>query len=470
MAIKGLPPQAVIPAVLPKGSFELTTHRDPMGVNLFYISLALIIIGVGYLKPNIATIVGQLYKQGDPRRDSGFTLYYFGINLGAFWAAALCGYLGQNIGWWAGFGSAGVGMALGWVVFMLGKPWLQGKGEPPNPALLAQRIGGMLNREWLIYLVSLAGVVGIFFLVQVNVLVGWMLGASILASLAFIAWFVTVRCSKVERERMLLAMMLVFGAVIFFTLFEQAGTSLNLFADRNVDLTVTAQPVISQFLGQTWIFATRDQAALVAANGLWIDTGIASSQTQSFNAGWILIFAPIFAALWAFLGRRNMDPNPMLKFGFGLAQVGLGFMVVVWGAGLADANARVPMYLLAGLYLLHTTGEMCLSPVGLSEITKLSVASVAAFMMAVWYTAVAIAQFVGGKIAALTSAETVGGQVLDPHAALGVTLGVFQKLGWAGIAAGVVFILLSPFLKKWAHGVNDAANHAAPEPDTAITG
>jgi POT family proton-dependent oligopeptide transporter len=465
MAIKNLPASAPVPSVLPKGSFELKTHRDVLGVNLFYTALALIIMGVGFLKPNIATIVGQLYKQGDPRRDSGFTLYYYGINLGAFWAAALCGYLGQNIGWWAGFGLAGIGMALGWVVFMLGKPWLQGKGEPPNPAALAQKVFGPVNREWLIYLASLLGAIVVFFLVQRNTLVGYGLGASIIASLGFIAWFMLAKCDRIQRERMMLAVMLIFGAVIFFTLFEQAGTSLNLFADRNVDLNITPLPVVKEFLGQHWIFATRDQLAQVATpDGLWIDTGIASSQTQSFNAGWILIFAPIFAALWAFLGRRNLDPNPMLKFGLGLAQVGLGFMVVVWGAGLADANARVPMILLGGLYLLHTTGEMCLSPVGLSEITKLSVASVASFMMAVWYAAVSIAQFVGGKIAALTSSETVGGQVLDPHAALAASLGVFQKLGWAGIGAGVVFIALSPFLKKWAHGVNDARNHVAPEP------
>jgi len=134
LAIKTLPAGAPLPNVLPQGSYTLETRADPLGRNAFFLAVSLIIMGVGFLKPNISTIVGQLYSQGDPRRDSGFTLYYYGINLGAFWASILCGLLGQTVGWWAGFGLAGVGMAAGFVVFVWGKPLLQGKGEPPNPA------------------------------------------------------------------------------------------------------------------------------------------------------------------------------------------------------------------------------------------------------------------------------------------------------------------------------------------------
>jgi POT family proton-dependent oligopeptide transporter len=428
LQIKGLPADAPLPAVLPEGSYTMAKTTDRTGVNAFYLAISLIIMGVGFLKPNISTIVGQLYPQGDPRRDSGFTLYYYGINLGAFWASVLCGALGQTVGWWAGFGLAGIGMALGFVVFVLGKPLLQGKGEPPNPEKLKAPFVGRISREWVIYALGVLGVVPVWFLVQRNDIVGVGLLASTALALAFIAWFLVVKCTKVERERMMLAMVLIFGSVVFFTLFEQAGTSLNLFAARNVELG-----------------------------------DISAAQTQSFNAGFILIFAPIFAALWAWLGQRGRDPNPTLKFGLALLQVGLGFLVVVWGAGLAGADYRVPLMLLALLYLLHTTGELFLSPVGLSEITKLSVASVVSFMMAVWFLASSIAQFVGGIIAGMAGTETVGGQVLDPAGALAASIRVFNLLGWWGIGFGVAFVILSFFIKHWAHGVNDPAA-AQPEP------
>jgi len=455
MKIEGLPAGASLPSVLPEGSYQMTKVVDQAGVNAFYLAVSLIIMGVGFLKPNISTIVGQLYRQGDPRRDSGFTLYYYGINLGAFWASVLCAYLGQHVGWWAGFGLAGVGMAAGLVVFVLGKKYLEGKGEPPNPQELAKPFVGPISREWLIYILAIVGVGGVWLLVQRNDLVGVGLLASTFAALAFIAWFLVAKCNKVERERMLLALILIFGSVIFFTLFEQAGTSLNLFAARNVDLGLTREA--TTFLGLPVGTASQlAQAGMSPVGGTyWIDTQIAAAQTQSFNAGFILIFAPVLAALWAWLATHNRDPNPTIKFGFGLIQVGLGFLVVVWGAGLANDDFRVPLLLLGLLYMLHTTGELFLSPVGLSEITKLSVASVVSFMMAVWFLASSIAQYVGGWIAGLAGTETVGGQVLDPAGALKTSIGVFSMLGWWGVGIGVGFIALSFFIKHWAHGVNE---------------
>lgn len=461
MAIKNLPANASLPALLPKGSYTKTTDTDPMGLNIFYLAVSLIIMGVGYLKPNISTIVGQLYAQGDPRRDSGFTLYYYGINLGSFWAAILCGWLGQTYGWAYGFGLAGVGMAAGFIVFVLGKNLLQGKAEPPNPARLKEPVFGPVNREHLIYLGGLLGVIPVWFLMQHSRIVGIALSASIIASLAFILFILVMVCKTwVQRQRMMLAVVLVTGAVIFWTLFEQAGSSLSLFADRNVDLLVLKQAM--QFLGFNFGTAAQMGAAGLPLDGHWIDTTITSSQTQSFNAGFILLFAPIFAALWAFLGKRNLDPNPTLKFGLALIQVGLGFLVVVWGASLANSAFQMPIILLGLLYMLHTTGELFLSPVGLSEITKLSMPAVVSFMMAVWFLASSIAQFVGGKIAGFAGTETVGGEVLDPGLALRTSLGVFEKLGYGGLIAGVVFIVLSFLIKGWSNGVNDASNHPGP--------
>ncbi|SDQ49691.1 peptide MFS transporter [Brevundimonas sp. 374] len=461
LAIEGLPAASPLPAVLPTGEYKIDATRDMAGVNVFYLAVSFIIMGVGFLKPNISTIVGQLYPQGDPRRDSGFTLYYYGINLGAFWAAVLCGLLGQTVGWWAGFGLAGVGMALGWVVFVLGKPLLQGKGEPPAEANLSKPMLGPINREWSIYLLSILGVGVVWFMVQRNALVGWVLGAATVASLLFILYVIVKVCeNKAQRERMMLALVLIFGSVVFFTLFEQAGTSLNLFADRNVDLSITPQAF--QLLGVTVGTPAQIAAAGLSTSGPWIDATITAAQTQSFNAGFILIFAPIMAALWSFLGKRNLDPNPTLKFGLGLLQVGLGFMIVVWGAGMANSAFQMPLLLLGLLYLFHTTGELFLSPVGLSEITKLSVAKVVSFMMAVWFLASSIAQYVGGWIAGLAGTETVGGQVLNPGLALQTSLEVFKLLGLWGMGIGVAFIVISHFIKGWSHGANDGDNHPGP--------
>ncbi|WP_419756106.1 peptide MFS transporter [Brevundimonas sp.] len=461
LAIQGLPATSTLPAVIPTADYKIETTRDMAGVNVFYLAVSLIIMGVGFLKPNISTIVGQLYPQGDPRRDSGFTLYYYGINLGAFWAAVLCGLLGQTVGWWAGFGLAGVGMALGWVVFMLGKPLLQGKGEPPAEADLKKPVLGPINREWSIYLASILGVGVVWFMVQRNALVGWVLGAATVASLLFILYVIVKVCeSKAQRERMMLALVLIFGSVVFFTLFEQAGTSLNLFADRNVDLSITPQAF--QFLGMTVGTPAQLAAAGITPTGMWIDATITAAQTQSFNAGFILIFAPIMAALWAFLAKRNLDPNPTMKFGLGLLQVGLGFMVVVWGAGMANSAFQMPLLLLGLLYLFHTTGELFLSPVGLSEITKLSMAKVVSFMMAVWFLASSIAQYVGGWIAGLAGTETVGGQVLNPGLALQTSLEVFSMLGLWGMGIGVAFIVISFFIKGWSHGANSGGDHPGP--------
>ncbi len=468
LKIEGLPAASPLPASLAQGSYEMKETRNPTYVNIFFLAISLIIMGVGFLKPNISTIVGQLYPEGDPRRDPGFTLYYYGINMGAFWASVLCGYLGQTFGWGWGFGLAGAGMLLGYIVFVLGKPLLEGKGEPPHPEKLAKPIIGPLNQENLIYLAGILGVGVVWMLVQSNAFVGLVLSLSIIASLIAIGLIIAFVCKTwIQRQRMMLAMILIFGAVVFFTLFEQAGTSLNLFADRNVDLSLISSPITLDLFGQSFFFGTRDMvmAAGVPDNVRWIDMGITAAQTQSFNAGFILIFAPIFAALWLFLGKHNRDPNPVMKFGLGLLQVGLGFMVIVWGSGMANSAFQMPLIMLGFLYLLHTTGELFLSPVGLSEITKLSMPSVVSFMMAVWFLSSSIAQYVGGIIAGAMGTETVGGQVLDPAGALATSLDGFGKLGWAGIGVGVFFILISFLVKNWGHVGVDGTPHAEVDGD-----
>ena len=426
LEIKGVPPGAAVPAVMPKGTYQLSVRDDaPMFKNILYLALSLIIMGVGFLKANISSMVGQLYPQGDPKRDPGFTLYYYGINLGSFWAGIGCGWLGQNLGWNWGFGAAGVGMLLGYVVFVMGKPLLEGKGEPPNPVALAKPIVGPVSLEWLIYIGGVLGVGLVWLLVQRNAVVGYMLGLGSIIVLGYLIVFMVTKCTKAEREKMTLALVLVAGAVVFWTLFEQAGSSLNQFGERNTDLSIG--------FGQS----------------------ITPAQTQSFNPGFILIFAPIFSAIWAFLGTRRLDPNPAIKFGLGLVQVAAGFFVLVLGAQFAGPDFKVPVMFLMLAYLLHTTGELCLSPVGLSQMTKLAPAAVISTIMATWFLATSWAQWMGGLIAQFTATETVAGQVLDPGKALATYVDVFTKIGLAGLAAGVLMLLFSPILKKWAHGAND---------------
>ena len=421
LAIKGMPTGWALPQVLPKGSYAFgVAHRDPVTSNIMYLALSLIIMGVGFLKANISSIVGQLYEEDDPRRDPGFTLYYYGINLGAFWASLLCGYLGVSVGWWAGFGLAGVGMLAGFVVFIIGKPWLQGRGEPPDPVKLKKKVIGPINTEWLIYLLGLAGVAVVWVLVQRYETVGVVLGGGSVLVLAYLVWFMVTKCTPMQRERLMLAMVLIVGWMIFEILFEQAGSSLNQFAERNTQPKLLGVPV-------------------------------SAAQTQMFNAGWILIFAPVFAWVWMKLGKIGRDPNPVVKFGFALLQVGAGFGVLVWAANFADSTWRVPMAFLAFAYLLHTTGELCLSPVGLSEMTKLAPMGLLSTLMAIWFLAASWGQYLAAVIARLTAQETVAGQVLDPAAALRNYTHVFGVIGLGGAAAGLVFLVASPWLKKWAH-------------------
>jgi proton-dependent oligopeptide transporter, POT family len=421
--IKDLPANAPLPATLSKGEFELKkVQAEGPFQYIFYMALSLIILGVGFLKPNISSIVGQLYPAGDPRRDPGFTLYYYGINLGAFWAAIVCGALGTAVGWWAGFGVAGLGMLLGYIVFVRGKDSLEGNGEPPNPAALAKPILGPINMEWLIYIGAIVAIPVIWILVQNNAAVGTALAIGSAAVLTYIVVNM-FQSSKEEAGRLILALILIIASVVFWTLFEQAGSSLSLFTASNVNLPSDGFMTIS------------------------------APQTQSFNAGFILIFAPIFAILWVKLGQRGLDPSAPMKFAIALVQVGVGFLILVFGAKFADEQARVPVIFLALAYLLHTTGELCISPVGLSWMTKLSTPKLVSTLMATWFLASSGAQFIGGIIAQMTATETVAGQVTDPAKALATSIEVFNMIGWVAIVIGIALALASPFLKRLAHGV-----------------
>lgn len=398
-------------------------ERDGFFLQIMYLSLAFIAIGVGFLKPNISTIVGALYEQDDPRRDGAFTIFYMGINVGAVSASLLCGYLGETYGWKYGFGLAGIGMLLGLLVFLRGKKHLMGHAEPKDPDLLRAKLFVFLNREHVIYLGALLAVAVSWYLIQNNAYIGQLLGGFGALVLTGVLAFSLFKCSPMERDRMFVALLLTAFSVLFWALFDQAASSLNLFADRNVDRT---------FMGLT----------------------IRASMIQSFNPAFIIILAPLFSALWVWLARRGLEPSTPVKFSLGLIQAGLGFLALVFGAQFADEQFTVSLFWLTLAYFIHTTGELCISPVGLSMITKLSVKRVVGMMMGVWFLSVASAQYIAALIAAETSVETVSGEVIDPEQSLAAYVDVFQSIGIVGVAVGGGLLVLSPLIRRGMHGVH----------------
>ena len=392
--------------------------RDGLGLQVFHLSLAFIIMGVGFLKSSISNMVGALYGPQDNRRDGGFTLFYMGINLGAVVAGLVCGYLGQTYGWRYGFGLAGVGMLAGLATFLGGRRLLLGVGEPPAGADLGRKLAAGVNREWALYLAALLGVAVAWQFMQHHRLVGLLLLGAGAAVVIGVVWFSLARCTLVERGRMLVLLTLTAFSVVFWALFEQAGSSMNLFANRNLDLEVAGLEV-------------------------------RSSQFQSLNPLFIILLAPLFAMLWPLLARRGWEPSTPAKFGLGIVQVGLGFGVLVYGASLAGEDKLVAAGWLALAYLLHTTGELCLSPVGLSMVTKLSVARVAGLMMGVWFLSSSASHYVAGWIAAGASVDTSDG--LDRAVSLAIYADTFAYLALVAVAVGAVLLAAAPWLKRHMH-------------------
>ena len=386
-----------------------TVVRDDSALQVFYLSLALIIMGVGFLKPNISTVVGKLYPENDPRRDSGFTIFYMGINIGAFTATLLCGWLGEVYGWSYGFGAAGIGMLLGLVLFIWGQPLLEGHGEAPSDEALADR-KGPLKLEHLIYLVGLLGVAVLWQIVQFTAVVGTLLNVVSLLTLGGLLWYIFARCDRVQRDRMLALIVLIVSTVFFWALFEQGAGSMTLFADRATDKTL-------------------------------FGVSLTASQFGAANSFFIFTLAPLFAMLWTWLGRRGLEPSTPVKFGLGIAQAGLGFGALAYGTQFPDQAGLVSAWWLILAYLLHTTGELCLSPVGLSAVTKLSVPGVVGVMMGAWFLASAYSSYVAALLGTMIT-EADGFVVL------------FDQLLWAGMAAGIVMLIATPLLKRLMHGTH----------------
>ena len=414
--------------------FASDGERSPFYVTVMLLALCMVSVGNGFFKPNISTMVGELYAPGDRRRDAGFTIFYMGINMGSFGSQILCPFLADHVGWWAGFGLAAAGLLFSWSLIQFTGGRLAGYGDPPA--------GQGRDRALGIYALATLGVPA-FYLLFTNLMnaappapgsgiVGYILSLSLMGKLLFgtfllavpgiLVWS-AVNGSRTEFQMMLAAMVLVVFNVVFWTLFEQAGSSLTLFADRNTDL---------RYLG---------------------DLSMSAGQTQFFNAAFIIIFAPIMSMLWNALARRGLEPSIPVKFGIALVLVGLGFLFLVWGAGMVGPSYKVALWWLAGLYLIHSVAELCISPVGLSMITKLSIARVVGLMMGVWFLSISVAQYVAGVVAQVASVETVGGQVTNLKVSLDTYVGVFQTIGLVAAGIGLLLLLLSPLIRRWMHGV-----------------
>jgi POT family proton-dependent oligopeptide transporter len=420
---------------LPKGSMEAGGDRNSMTIMIMLLALSMISVGNGFFKPNISTIVGTLYDQGDRRRDSGFTIFYMGINLGSILGQLFCPLLADWFGWWAGLSLAGVGMVVSYLLIQFDGGRLGGFGERPDNAP---------NRDLVIYVCALLAVPFVMFLFN-NLMnsqpaepgsgfIGYLASLSLMGKLLFGTFIVAVpgilawsyaKGTRQEAQMMTAAMILIIFNVFFWTLFEQAGSSLTLFADRNTDRSVF---------------------------GLF---SISAPQTQNFNPICIVLFAPLMSILWTGLARRGLEPSIPVKFSVALMGVGAGFLFLVFGSTFAGSgnNFQVGLWWLAGLYLIHSLAELCISPVGLSMITKLSIARVVGLMMGVWFLSISVAQYVAGVVAQFASVETVGGQVTNYKVSLDAYTATFTTIAWIAIAAGVVLFLLSWPLQKWMHGV-----------------
>ena len=412
------------------GHLLIALVEGPVGdrgtpLNGFYLGLAAIIVGTGFLKANISVLVGQLYPRDDVRRDPAFSIFYMGINTGAFAGPILCGILGETVGWSYGFGAAGVGMLLGLVVFVLFRGDLAGAGEPPAPELLRARSPVGVSREWLIYLGAIVAVGVAWWLVRSQGAVGTLLVVFAAGTFAYILYRSVFKLPKIERDRVFAALFLIALCPLFWALFEQAGSSLNLYTDRQVDRTL---------LG-------------------W---SVPASVFQSVNSIFIITLAPVFAALWTWLGRRRLEPNAPRKFGIGLILVGAGFLVLVAGAA-ANAGGLTPAVFIILLYLLHSMAELCFSPVGLSNMTRLSIASMVGLMMGTWFLATAAGNFIAALIAQATGGEGVGPERV---------MEVYSNIGWFSMGVGAVVLLVSPLVVKLMH----LDRLGAPDPDHALAG
>jgi POT family proton-dependent oligopeptide transporter len=387
----------------------------PQGWSFFY-GMAFIICGNGFFKPNISSLVGTLYADNDPKKDSGFSLFYMGINIGAALGGLLCGYVGQRINWHYGFGLAGIFMIVGLVVFSIGSKSLGHRGLPPDHDALKKPLFAGITTENAIYLATLClvpVVVILFNQYEIMDFIMFGLGAIAIVYILFIAF----RLEKADRHKLFSALIMVIFSTLFWAFYEQNSGSLNLFAMRNVDMRV----------------AGADLPALSVNNFL--------------PPAWVILLSFFFAWLWPALNKRKREPSTPLKFAFSFILMGIGFYVFYAACTLHQNTGLISLFSFAAGYFFIISGELCISPIGLSMITKLSPKKMVALMMGIWFFASATGEFLAGKIGSLMSVpEAV---VNNPVLSLPYYATILNKIGMYSIGIGILLICFVPLIRKW---------------------
>lgn len=390
---------------------------------ILFLGLSILAIGNGFFKPNISSFLGTFYDRNDRRKDSAFTIFYMGINVGAFLAPLTCGYLAETYDYSLGFAAAGAGMLLGLVVFWRNMQNYADQGNPPDPAAL-NRPGFLgIPNQWLVFL-GIVVVAPIFsFLIDNEGITSWIL---IITGVVVIGYILVTSLykaeDKVEGQRLVVFLLLFFFHMIFWTLFEQAGGSLNFLTDKYVN-----------------------------------KHGIETSQFQSLNALFIILLAPVFTWIWNSLSKRDAEPRTPIKFTLALIQMALGYFIIVAGArsvlGSVDDGGLIPIFFLVFMYMFHTTGELSLSPVGLSVVTKLSPAKTVGFVMGTWFLSISFGHKIAGKLGQMIASPGSGPDVSKADA-LSAYIDVYMNWGvYITLGAAVILFLLSGWLKRWMHGV-----------------
>jgi POT family proton-dependent oligopeptide transporter len=397
--------------------------QTAMGMNVFIFGLAIITIGTGHFKPSVSVMVGQLYDQNDPRREGAFGIFYMGINVGAFLGTLVCGYLGERVGWHWGFGAAAVGMIAGLIAYsVLRERFLKGIGQPPEGR-------GSSAPLFLFNGLGLAALVGVGFhlglLKQIDTFVTnpWVLGLISAGGLAWMLWF-TFKHPPGDRGPVGSIFIFMAFNMFFWLAFEQAATSVNFFTDEKTDRNL----------------------------GLFL---VPTTWFQNVNSLCVVIGAPIFGAMWTYLATRKKNISQPVKIGLGLIWLGVGYVLMVVAGVQAKAGGLANLWLVVATYVLHTVGELFLSPTGLSYVTKAAPKKSVSLLMGLWFISSFLAYVVGGKIAGLTERIEKGELKLPWSGQFGGQGDFFFLFVLTSIGAGVLILLLTPLLKKMMRNPND---------------
>ena len=403
-------------------------QQDAFAVQVMYASLALIAVGVGFLKPNISTIVGRLYPDNDPRRDSGFTIFYMGINVGAALSSLIVAYIGENIGWGYGFALAGVMMALGLIQFVLGQKHLLGQAEAADPELLRAPVLAGLSREWLIYLGGALLTVVVWQVLQTRIDLGPLSALSgghevtltelvaVVLGIGLYAWFIRLLFSGLshrDKGRMIMLMVLITVSALFWGLYEQTYGPWVAMADRVMDRST---------FGIEWT----------------------AGQTTFFGAGFVIALSIPFAWLWPRLDKLGLNPSYPAKFALGLLFCGAAFGVLAFSTANPGSDGLISLWWMILAYFVLVMGEMVLSPIGLAAVTSLSIPRAVGMMMGAWFLFSAFGEIIAGRMGTWAAIAPTATRA----EALAIYGDVFTRMMWIGLAAGVLLLIATPLLKR----------------------